>query len=122
MRGFLNHSLADFTFIGPDRTSVHIDTVDKCIQIADIIRQTGRPNYQAARFPLSSGLNIEAWEHLLKDYPDKFLIQYLKFGFPLSICNHDNLKISKVTNHHSAIQYPQAVQDYISKELKQGAL
>ena len=122
VRGFLNNSSADFTFIGPDRTPVHIDTVDKCIQIADIIRQTGLPNYQAARFPLSSGLNIEAWEHLLKDYPDKFLIQYLKFGFPLSICNHDNFKISNVTNHHSATQYPQAVQDYISKELKQGAL
>ena len=122
VRGFMNHSSADCTFIGPDRPPVHIDTVDKCIQIADIIRQTGVPNYQAARFPLSLGLNIEAWEHLLKDNPDKFLIQYLKFGFPLSICNHDNLKISKVTNHHSAIQYPRAVQDYISKELKHGAL
>ena len=121
-KGFINHSSADFTFIGPDRRPVHIDTVEKCIEIADVIRQTGVPNYQTARIPLRSGLNIEAWEHLLSEYPDKFLIQYLKFGFPLSISNHDNLKISNVTNHYSAIQYPQAVQDYISKELGHGAL
>ena len=96
--------------------------MEKCIRISDIIRQTGVPNYQAARFPLISGLNIEAWDYLLKDYPDKFLIQYLKFSFPLSICNYDNLKINKVTNHHSAMQYPQAVYDHITKELKHRAL
>ena len=54
--------------------------------------------------------------------PMKFLIQYLKFGFPLSIGNHDNLNIRNVTNHYSAIQYPHAVQDYICRELQYGAL
>ena len=62
VRGFINHSSSDFTFIGPDRCRVRIDSVDKCIVLADIIRQTGVPNYQAARFPLLSGLNVEAWE------------------------------------------------------------
>ena len=90
--------------------------------MVDVIRQTGVPNYQAAIFPLFSGLNIETWKHLLKDYPDRFLIQYLKFGFPLSVCNHVNLTINKVTNHHSATEYPQAVRDYISKEVQYGAL
>ena len=54
-------------------------------------------------FFLLSGLNIEAFQkHLLNEYPDKFLIQYLTFGFALSICNYDNLNIRNVTNHHSA--------------------
>ena len=122
VRGFINHSSANFTFIGPDRCPIKTDSVSKCIAVADVIRQTGVPNYQAARFPLLSGLNIEAWEHPLKDYPDRFLIQYLKYGFPLSICNHHSLTINKVTIHHSATEYPQAVQDYISKEVQHGAL
>ena len=109
VRGFINHSSAYFTFIGP-------------VKVADTIRNTGVPNYQSARFPLLSGLNIKAWERLLYNYPNKFLIQYIKFGFPLSICNHDNLKVTYVNNHHSATEHPQAVQDYINKELEYGAL
>ena len=39
---------------------------------------------QISRFPLHLGLNIDAWHHHLRGYHDKFLIQYLTFGFPLS--------------------------------------
>ena len=106
VRGFINHSSTYFTFTGPDRCPIRIDSVDICIKVADAIRNTGLPNYQSARFPLLSGLNIEAWERLLHNYPDKFLIQYIKFGFPLSICNHNKLKVTHVNNHHSATEHP----------------
>ena len=38
VRGFINHSSADFTFAGPDRCPVQIDTIDTCIAVADVIR------------------------------------------------------------------------------------
>ena len=56
------------------------------------------------------------------DYPDKMLIEYLKFGFPLSLSTPDSLHNTEVTNHHSALQYPSAINDYLWKEIALGAI
>ena len=101
-RGFLNHQGADFEFIGPDRAPVLINSVQTCLEVANIIRDTGFPNYRVARIPLVSDLVIKAWEYHLRDYPDKILINYLKFGFPLSINDHTKLANTNVNNHASA--------------------
>ena len=90
-RGFLNHQHKDFEFIGPDRNPVKIVTIDQCIEIADMIRSTEVPNYVKARFSIHSGLNLEAWEKYLDGYHDPLLLQYLKFGFTLSILQPDCL-------------------------------
>ena len=50
-RGFLKHSEAAFEFIGPDREPVHLDPINKCLQIANIIRDTGCPNYPITNWP-----------------------------------------------------------------------
>ena len=73
--------------------------VEQCINIADIERDINKPNYQQARFPLNSGLNLQAWENYLQDYPHCIVLQYLKFGFPLSIENPDALNNTNVVNH-----------------------
>ena len=122
VRGFLNHSSGEFSFIGPDRDIVTISTISQCFQIAEVIRDTGLPNYRQARIPLRSGLNLQAWEYRLRDYPDKFLIQYLKFGFPLSLTNPTSLHNVGISNHPSALAYPEAVDEYISKEVALGAM
>ena len=122
VRGFLNHSSGEFSFIGPDRDIVTISTISQCFQIAEVIRDTGLPNYRQSRIPLSSGLNLQAWEYRLRDYPDKFLIQYLKFGFPLSLTNPTSLHNVGISNHPSALAYPEAVDEYISKEVALGAM
>ena len=74
-----------------------------------------------AHIPLNSGLNIPAWEELLMDYPDKHLLEYLKFGFPLSITN-SQLHNQSIVNHHSALQFPEAAEKYIQQEKAHGAL
>ena len=121
-KGFINHKTANFTFIGPDRAPVDITTIEQCIKVANTIRSTGVPNYCEARIPLVSGLNIKAWETYLRDYPDTLLIEYLKFGFPMSISNNDALNITSVVNHHSATQFTDEVDEYFKKELEKGAI
>ena len=64
---------------------------------------------------------MQAWEHRLANYPDKFLFQYLKFGFSLSFTNTDDLINSNISNHPSALANPNAVQDYLNKEISSGA-
>ena len=82
----------------------------------------GLPNYRVARIPLVSDLVIKAWEYYLMDYPDKFLINYLKFGFPLSINDHTKLSNTNINNHASAIHFPNAIAEYIAKEKDCGAM
>ena len=89
------------------------------IAAAKIIKGTGLPNYRQARIPVISDLNIAAWEEYLVDYPDPFLLQYSKFGFPLADCRLSN---TKVHNHFSANQHPDLVQDYLDKEIQLGAI
>ena len=121
-RGFLLLQSGSFNFVGPDRLPITIDSVDKCIAIANIIRETGKPNYQQARIPLNSGLNIHKWEKYLADYPFQKLLQYLKFGFPLSIVNPDGITNNTVTNHFSALQYLNQVTEYLENEKAKGAI
>ena len=120
--GFLNLEATDFSFIGPDREVVKLDSIDKLIKTADTILSTGVPNYQAARIPIESGLNVQAWEHYLCNYADKRLLQYIRFGFPLSLINSYELCNKEAINHFSAIQYPDHVLEYINKEKSLGAL
>ena len=120
--GYLAHDATDFCFVGPDRLPQSIDTVDQFVAVAKIIQSTGLPNYKMARIPVSSSLNIQAWENYLSDYPDKRVIQYLKFGFPLTLLDDHNLHNTDISNHASAIQYPKAFEKYLNKEIALGAI
>ena len=84
-RGHLVHQFTCFEFIGPDREPVALPNVHEILEIAHAVNETGTSNYKQARILIKSCLNIEAWEENLSNYPDTRLIQYLKFGFPLSI-------------------------------------
>ena len=82
--------------------------------MARSIRSTGLPNYRQARFPVHSDLNFQAWERLLKNSPNTRLLDYLKFGFPLSLCNHESLANKDIVNHFSAVT------EYLHKEVNLG--
>ena len=56
------------------------------------------------------------------DYPGKRILQYLKFGFPLSLNDKTRLNSQHVTNHYSALAYPEAVSEYLLKEVGLGAM
>ena len=106
-----------FDFIGPYRQPVAVTTIPQLLAIADTIRSTGLPNYKAARIPIKSDLNVDAWEIHLKDYLNKRILQYIKFGFSLSLTKASELCNKEVTNHYSACQYPEEVHKYIDKEV-----
>ena len=120
--GYLAKQSTEFVFIGPDRQMVEITDIQQCVNIAQQIRSTGKPNYMEARYPLKSGLNLEAWIRLLFDYPDRKLLQYLTFGFPLSLSEPETLGNKVIKNHISALQYPEAVDRYLAKEFEAGAI
>ena len=115
------HENICFEFLGPDRPPVCINSVERCIEMANIIRDTGVPNYKMPCVPIISNLNVEAWEKELAHYPDKHL-QYIRFGFSLSISQPSLLANTEVLNHYSALQYPEAIVKYIAKEQSFGII
>ena len=120
--GFLAHDNTDFNFIGPDRPPFPLNDIHSYMKVSKVIRETGLPNYRMARFPIDSGLNIEAWAKYLENYSNKKLLQYLTYGFPLSITNSESLNNKNVTNHFSALQFSEAVDQYLKKEIELGAM
>ena len=121
-RDYIAIEPTDFTFIGPDRATESISSTNQYLRIAEIIRHSGLPNYKQVRIPIKSGLNIESWKKYLGDYPDQKLIQYLQYGFLLSIKNPELLRNQQVKNHFSALQHPAAIEEYLAKERSHGAI
>ena len=112
----------DFQFIGTDRQPPTSITLRDYIHMATIIQATGFPNYKLARFPIQSGLNIDALRHHLKDYHNKKLIEYLTYGIPLSLQQGTQLSNTVVNSHYSAKHFPADVQLYLYKEKSLGAI
>ena len=121
-RGFLSLGPTKFKFVGPDRDLCSFSNIEEVLHVANIIQATGLPNYKLARFTIKSGLNLPAWEKYLHDYPDESILQYLKFGFPLSLTDLDRIHNVNVTNHFTALAYPTAIQQYLDKEKLFGAI
>ena len=104
-------------------TNLHINTnqTDNLIEIHEMVKNTQKPNFMQARIPVTSQLNVEVWQELLKDYWDQQLLQLLRFGFPLDFNRNSQLQCEG-GNHSSAIQYPKDVEAYIQEETKYGAI
>ena len=121
-KGYIALQSTQFQFIGPDRATEELSSVHQYLRIAKTIRESGLPNYKQATIPIKSGLNIDAWKRHLCDYPDKKLLQYLQYGFPLSLKNSHVLNNLSVKNHFSALAHPRAVESYLEKEKTEGAI
>ena len=85
------------------------------------VAQTGLPNYMMARELVPSKLNIQAWELMLAEYPDRVLMDYIKFGFPVGYTSKF-VPTSVLTNHGSADRFPTHVADFFSTEMQHGAI
>lgn len=90
------------------------------IEARRVINKTGLPNYMKARIPVKSSFNIERWKFWLNG-SDNRLIDYLTFGFPLSIseqavCNNS------VDNHASSKKFPDQVIEFFQAEINHNAM
>ena len=92
------------------------------LDLVDLILASGLPNYKSVRVPLPSGFDWEYIELQIQDYHDKVILDYIKFGFPLSINLDRLIKSNAEDNHSSAKAYPREVTQFIQEELSHDAL
>ena len=87
-----------------------------------IIMQSKKYNFESCRIRVNNRLNMEFLRHMLSDYKDLQVCEFLEYGFPLG-CSDDikNLKPnSKVRNHKGARDFPLEIESYLESEIRQG--
>lgn len=89
--------------------------------IYDQVKNMGVPNYMGARIPIPSGLNIPAWRTVLSEYPDNKICEYLEYGWPINY-TATFLPQPTPTNHQSALEFPDHVQEFLDTECRLGAM
>ena len=123
------HEQSDFDFgfipLGeqqmPNTLETNVIYTNNLIEIHEIVRRTKKPNFMRVRIPVTSQLNVEVWQELLKDYWDQQLLQLLRFGIPLDFNRNGQLHCEG-GNHSSATQYPKDVDAYVQEETSYGAI
>ena len=81
------------------------------------------PNYCNAKVTCESNLNIQAWrkyEHIIRE-KDSTLVDQLAYGFTMGIDHNADINIP-LTNHLSARNEPQVIDEFLTKHYKQKSM
>ena len=90
------------------------------VTLHNLVYASGQPNFLGARLPVpsvSTSLNLSLWRSLLTEYSDVVVCDYLEFGWPIGYDYHRVLPSSNFRNHKGALDFPSAVDSYLSSEL-----
>jgi hypothetical protein len=82
----------------------------------------GIPNFISKTVPLASHINIKLFGELLQGFYDTQIIDLIQYGFPLDLDKSSFIPNLAVTDHGSALQFPAAVDNYLSEEINFGAI
>ena len=82
---------------------------------------SGLPNRFSYRIPVTSKLNIKNIKKLSQNYHKKDIIEWLEFGFSMSRDPEAPDPVPVHKNHKGALEYPEAVDDYLTLEMELGA-
>ena len=89
----------------------------------ELLCNSGIPNCIGPQLKIPTDLNIPLWDSLLQDDRDHQLIFFLKYGFPLDLSQSLEFEPqSIITNHASAIQHSECIQNYLDVEIKHKAI
>ena len=91
------------------------------LTLHQIIKASGKYNFNQCQINIKSQLNPDAWDRLLQGYWDSQLPLLIRFGFPLDFDRNIPLE-SHLENHNSAKNYPNDVRAYLEEEKSYNAI
>lgn len=90
---------------------------DTCLlEIHDRVVLSGQHNFAECKIPIPSNFHIPFWEEQLVDYWDREVVEFIKYGFPVSF-KGPVPPVRTVKNHKGATDFPQFMDKYIDKEV-----
>ena len=99
-----------------------IRQLDPDVELHYQVLEKGYPNRFGAQIPVYSKRNLERLAELLRDYSDKEVVEWIRYGWPTGRVPGLKDPIPWGKNHKGAEDHPQALQEYISKETKHQAV
>ena len=116
------HQYPDRSGTWPEVMSLK-DSYPRRAMIYSAVKSRGRPNAKGARIPVPSGLHVPAWRRIATGHPhDITVLEGITYGFSLQYYGPPLPSGGSVVNHQSASMYPEQVEKYIEKEVREGAL
>ena len=98
-----------------------VDYTSYCLNLHECVRASGLPNFRSTRRAVVSHLHITKWREYLQHYFDNIVCDFLEFGWPIDYQN-STFPVTDSRTHLGALQYPTAVDAYLSTEILQGAV
>ena len=92
------------------------------LMLAHKVWKEGYPNRFGARIPVNCRWNLGRMDELLQGYDDIEVVEWMKYRWPSGRLPIMNQPARTFKNHKGATDYPQALQKYIAKEKKKGAV
>jgi hypothetical protein len=83
---------------------------------------SGSPNFISKVAPVASHINFSFLGELSQGFHDTQILDLIQYGFPLDLDKSNFLPNSAVTNHGSALKFPEAVDTYFRTETHFGAM
>ncbi|MCP4257103.1 MAG: hypothetical protein GY774_06205, partial [Planctomycetes bacterium] len=105
---------------GPNLCSKH-KLLESTLQDYDVVKNTGTYNFVTAKREVSHKFNVNNWEKYAEKLTDPTVLEFIKYGFPVDYAGQF-IPVSANKNHASAENAPEAIEQYISTELEEGAL
>ena len=120
--GFIPSNIPKFIPAAQSSVIQFFNTIAWVNEMHTKVAKFTKPNYLGAQIRVPSGLKIENWKYILKNYDLKILGQYLEYGFPLNLDYKLFQYNETVDNHKSALQNPNGVAKYFATEVQKEAM
>lgn len=98
------------------------DVSDEAVELAKIIMQSGKYNFEGLRIPLKTRWNTDLLQTWLHEYEDKQVAEFIKYGWPIDRDPNLALPNAQGRNHKGALDYPEDVDLHIQEEISFGAI
>ena len=104
-----------------------VSDIQKMLEVHKKVQDSGKYNFQHCRIRVNEKINVEYMRIMLRDYQDLQVCDLLEFGFPLGFEGDiHNLstkdQIWQYKNHKGALEFPDHINAYISKESSHKAI
>ena len=91
------------------------------LQTIFLVREVGKPNYLGTRVPVPTHWDLDLLDSLLQDY-DKMVVEFLRYGWPMSRNFFPLTDDSSHVNHKGALDFPNAINQYLLTEQSNNTL
>ena len=86
-----------------------------------VVRETRKFNHEEACIQVNYDWDLDTLDEWLKDYKDRKLPEFLKYGWPLNAYNTE-INENMPRNQEGARENPEEIRKYLKKELEAGTV